>query len=728
MAGTVLLILVLGFALFSGRKALRKSKRQFNQTSETIENLCEGFYRATLDGNLFYANSAFAQLIGFKSGESFLAESDFSSRGNYVEPGRREQFRKLLATEGKVTNFVSQIFRHNSTQKIWISENAWIVRDPATGKPIHYEGSVREISQQIERIAFELRLEKLANNLPGGLFQLLRHADGSFSVPYASTGFCNLLGLEDINGIGDPSGYLHRIHKEDLPDYLRHIRQSALTLEQWSSEFRFIRKKGDTRWLMVTATPEKISNGQIIWHGHVNDVTARKATEKKVKQLAYYDELTGLPNRGAITKRLEKEILVNARKDHHAALLFVDLDNFKTLNDTYGHEMGDRLLRKVAARLQKSCRATDAVGRFGGDEFVVLITDLGKDHDEAIANTRSAASNILSEFSRGFDLGELQHVTSPSIGAVLFGSDRPQASEIIKSADIAMYEAKKNGRNRYVLFDPANLQDVSEQYAIQGQLRSAIENNELFFDFQPQVDADGTITGCEALVRWNHPQRGQLLPNEFVPMAEMCGQITAINKWVVDTAVTTLQRWAKSKVMRDLSLSVNIPSHELRSPEFMANVMEMLREHEIDGTRLTLELTEQGITRNTPEIIRHMNQLKELGIRLSLDDFGTGYSSLSQLNNFPFDQVKIDGVFVSDLENRESSRTLIEAILSMAQALNLDTVAEHVGNEYQTTFLTERGCRKFQGYHFHEPMGELALHEVVKGRTEEEKRQNAIGS
>ncbi|MGI9402098.1 MAG: EAL domain-containing protein [Rhizobiaceae bacterium] len=697
-----------------------------DRTFQTIENLCEGFYRANLDGKLFYSNSAFARMNGFQSGKHFVTELGSDKRGSYVNPERRQEFWQLLNANGRVTEFVSQIYRQNSEEKIWVSENAWIVRD-SCGKPIHYEGSVREITEQMEREAFEKRLEKLANNLPGGLFQLLRYEDGSFSVPYASAGFCSLLGFDSINGLGDPSAYLDRIHKEDLIGYLQGMRQSGVTLEQWSSEFRFHHENGDTRWLMVTATPEKTDDGKIIWHGHMSDISGRKLAEEKVTQLAYFDGLTGLPNRGAIIERLEQEILANSRKHQHAALLFVDLDNFKTLNDTHGHEMGDLLLQQVAERLQNCCRSTDAVGRFGGDEFVILVSDLDGDHDKALSSTKAAAQKILLEFAKGFDLEKLHHITSPSIGAVLFGSDRPQASEIIKSADIAMYEAKKNGRNCYVLFDPANLKNVSRQYAMQEQLRSAIENEELFFEFQPQVDENENICGCEALVRWNHPEKGRLLPDEFVPMAENSGQIGAINKWAISTAITTLQRWSANEFTRNLTLSANIPGHEMCSTEFVSSVIHQLKSGDVDGSHLTLELTEQGMSRNTDEITRHMNELKKIGIRFSLDDFGTGNSSLSQLNNFPFDEVKIDGLFVSDLENRDASRSLIEAILGMAQALNLDTVAEHVGNHSQATFLKTRGCQKFQGYHYYAPMGELALLDVITKQNSQRHLAAAVG-
>lgn len=707
-ANAVLALLVL-FWMLRSRAAHRRAVANERAFSETIENLAEGFYRSSLEGIQLYANRSLVKLNGYSNLEEMLAcVSDIDSEW-YVEAGRRAEFRRILDRDGVVTDFVSEIYRHKTRERIWISENARIVRNPRTGEPLHYEGSVREVTEAIQRARLEERLEKLANNLPGGLFQLRRTLAGNYDVPYFSEGMRSLLDIPLKEYKPAPEEFFPRIHAEDASGYMEALKRSAQQMEVWSHEFRYNHPSRGIVWLHVTATPELLASGEMIWHGHLSDITGRKVQEEQIAQLAHFDSLTGLPNRLMFTDRLEQCAARVKREGGYGAVLFLDLDNFKALNDTKGHETGDELLRKVAQRLRECVRGGDVVSRFGGDEFLLLLPQLAPSMEEAIDEASGAASKILRQFSKGFALDFGRHHCSPSIGVVVFDPESKGASDIIKSADIAMFEAKKRGRNTYVLFDPSSLRDVSERYLLQRELSDAIRRDELTFVFQPQVDAMGRVLGAEALLRWLHRDKGLLPPNEFVPMAEKSGLIMEINDWVLGEAVDTLARWKNEPGMQHMSLAVNVSVQQFRSDSFVPALRERLAAAGIDPRLLKLELTEHIMSRDPGQVAERMEQLREIGIRLSLDDFGTGYSSLSQLNRFPFDEVKIDGAFVSDLERQAGNRTLIEAILGMAKGLNLETVAEHVSSAEQLSFLRDRGCTVFQGFHFHAPMTEERL-------------------
>jgi len=708
----LLAIVLVGLAMRHSR-LIRRALRRRDIYRDVFDNVGEGLYRSTLEGTILKANRSLAHLNGYASADELISAVKDLATEFYVRPDRRREFKKLVERDGRVTDFVSEIYRHRTRERIWVTENARLVRDRISGVPLYYEGSIRDITRLMRHSQLEERLEKLADNLPGGLFQMVRRPDGRFHCPYASTGFATLLGLSRPIAEIDPNDYLGGIHGEDLAGYLAALDQSARDLSFWSCEFRYRRDKSTTIWMLVSATPEKMPDGSIIWHGFVSDVSARKHAEERVHRLAYYDPLTELPNRRLFMQRLEAAIVANRHRGEHGAVLFIDIDNFKTLNDTQGHEMGDLLLRQVALRLRDCVRVTDTVSRFGGDEFVLLLDALDDAKASAIANATGAANKILREFNRGFNLAGVNHSATPSIGVVVFDGASHTTAEIIKCADIAMYEAKKSGRNSYAVFDPASLKSVSEIYSLQRELAVATRRGELFFEFQPQIDAEGRIFGAEALIRWKHPVRGVLAPGEFVPIAEMTGLIMDINGWVLDEAVAILARWREMPQMRDLNLAVNISVQQFRASEFVERLRQRIRSAGIEANRLTLELTEHVMARDPDDVARSMTELKATGLRFSLDDFGTGYSSLSQLNQFPFDEVKIDGAFVSDIEHRARNRTLIEAILGMAHALGLETVAEHVGSPFQVEFLKARGCTRFQGFYFHPPISGEALANLV---------------
>jgi diguanylate cyclase (GGDEF)-like protein/PAS domain S-box-containing protein len=692
---------VVAWRNFSVREKLQK---EIQNSRQTIENLHEGFYRTSLEGKQLSANPALVRLNGYSTEQELLEAVQDIGIEWYVDPNRRDEFKRLLNEKGKVTDFVSQIYRHKTRERIWISENARLVFDPKTHDPMYYEGTVRDITDEVKLSNATERLKKLASNLPGGLFQLVREPDGKFHAPYVSESFLKLMDRGADFRISNPNDYLKFIVPEDLVEYLGKIRKSGDELTVFDHQFRYNKSENRQIWLHITATPEKAPDGAVIWHGHINDITSKKLSQLEVEKLAFVDSLTGLPKRSVMDDRLARTITACNRREEMAAFIFLDLDNFKTLNDNFGHEAGDLLLQKVAVRLQGLVRASDMVSRFGGDEFVILIDNLGSEAASARTKAIQFAKKIISAFHASFDLNGHEHYASPSIGIALIESDQPTAQEITSRADGAMYRAKKNGRNTYVLHDDSELAGNSNIAQYERDLVGAVERGEFELMLQPQINARGKACGAEAFLRWNHPVEGTVMPLDFVPVAERTGLIVEINNWVIDKAISLLGAWKDDPVMCHLGLAVNVGVQQFSTANFAADLEAKLFKSGIDRSLLTIELTEGVMNRGIANVRKRMEEIKKCGVRFSLDDFGTGSSSLSNLNHLPFDEVKIDGSFVTSIEVEAENRSLIEGILGIARALELETVAEHVSSQFQEKYLRDRGCHRFQGYHYYPPL------------------------
>lgn len=489
-------------------------------------------------------------------------------------------------------------------------------------------------------------------------------------------------------------------------------RNSAKDLTIIDITYRYHKTDGEENWLHLTATPERNGDGDTLWHGHMVDISKQKEFEQKIERLAYYDTLTGLPKRSVAQDILMSTLASCNRRDEFASLLFIDLDNFKILNDTKGHEAVDELLKQVAQRLQGLIRTSDMVARYGGDEFVVIIDNLGKDHLDAKDKAASFANKVLNSFRDSFDLGLIDHSCSPSIGVAMIDPSLPSAEELLSQADNAMYQAKKNGRNNYVIFGANNHGKNTTSTNYSDDLVGAIARDEFQLLFQPQLDRDGVIVGAEAFIRWNHPKNGILSPGEFMPTAEKTGAIVDINDWVIDQAITQLGQWQLSETTSKLRLAINIGIQQFSTTDFASRLEAKLFKAGIDRSLLTLELTESVLNRSVDRVRSKMLEIKKCGIRFALDDFGIGSTSLASLSNLPFDQVKIDGFLVSAIKSKSQSRSLIEGILGIAKALNLEVVGEHLGNSYQEKFLHERGCTMAQGFYYYPPMEIKAFNQL----------------
>ncbi|MCW5654014.1 MAG: EAL domain-containing protein [Hydrogenophaga sp.] len=488
---------------------------------------------------------------------------------------------------------------------------------------------------------------------------------------------------------------------------------------QARTELMIRRKNGAMFWVELEVVSVQASAEEVThWVAVGRDITQRKTAEDMIRHLAFYDALTDLPNRQLLLDRLQQVLAASSRSGQHGALMFIDLDNFKILNDTLGHHMGDQLLQKVAQRLTKSVRKTDMVARLGGDEFVIMVDDLSTDPEAAAFKARALADKVLNTLREPFQLtGGHQHHATPSIGVTPFNGQQSDVGELLKQADLAMYQAKSMGRNTVCFFDPDMQASMIANATVSSDLRVALREKQFVVYYQPQVDRVGVITGVEALVRWQHPERGFMRPAEFIPVAEDTGLILPLGQWVLETACEQLAAWADRPQTANLSIAVNVSVRQFRHPDFVDMVMAAIQRTGIRPHRLKLELTESLLADRMEITIEKMGMLKALGVTLSLDDFGVGYSSLSVLKRLPLDQLKIDKGFVADVLTDPNDAAISRAIIALAQSLSLQVVAEGVETQEQRDFLAYQGCDQFQGHLFAKPLPIEALDALLQNPT-----------
>ncbi|MGQ9725093.1 MAG: putative bifunctional diguanylate cyclase/phosphodiesterase [Tepidimonas sp.] len=462
---------------------------------------------------------------------------------------------------------------------------------------------------------------------------------------------------------------------------------------------------GRVAWFSLSGMPVFDADGRFVgYRGVGRDITRRKETEATIQRLAFYDSLTGLFNRHAFVDRLHQAQAASARSGEWAALCFIDLDNFKDINDAYGHAVGDRLLQAVAQRLRDAVRTEDTIGRLGGDEFVGLLEGLHADEEQAAWRAQRVAEKIRAVLESPLTVeGHEVHVT-PSIGIALFRGRGEAIEDIMRRADLAMYHAKSAGRNAVHFFDPTMQAAVVARATLQRDLRHALRDGELRLYGQPVVDASGQVVAQEALLRWQHPLRGLVSPAEFIPVAEQCGLIVPMGQWVLRQACAQLAARARAGgECARWSLAVNLSAAQLRQPDFVESVHAAWREAGVDPRRLKLELTESLLLHDIEDTIAKMQALAEFGIRFALDDFGTGYSSLAYLKRLPLSELKIDRTFVRDVLVDSNDAAIARTIVQLAQSLELAVVAEGVESRAQFEALHAMGCQLFQGYHFGRP-------------------------
>jgi diguanylate cyclase (GGDEF)-like protein/PAS domain S-box-containing protein len=581
-----------------------------------------------------------------------------------------------------------------------------------SGKLLRSVGVVKDITERKSFIDALQNSERLAKQsleeLKRQKFALDKHSivavtDVQGYITYANSKFCEISGysLEDL--IGQDHAILNSGYHPK--GFFKEMYRTVASGNIWHDEVCNRAKDGHLYWVDTTISPFMDDNGKPQSYISIRtDITQRVMAEERSSHLALYDALTELPNRRLLQDRLNQALAASARSGQRGALLFLDLDHFKTLNDTLGHDIGDLLLQQVAERLTSCVREGDTVARLGGDEFVVLLEDLSEDALGAAAHTEAIGEKILATFNQPYQLDVHEYHSTASIGATVFDDHQFGIEELLKQADIAMYAAKKTGRNVLRFFDPKMQQAITSRVDLEHELRKALELQEFQLYYQIQVDSTGHPLGAEALIRWSHPERGIISPFHFIPMAEETGLILPIGQWVLDTACAQLKAWQQDPIAHELILAVNVSAKQFLQADFIDQVKLTVKHYSVDPTLLKLELTESLLVDNLNEIIATMTALGELGIKFSLDDFGTGYSSLQYLKTLPLNQLKIDQSFVRDIATDSSDKAIVLTIITMAHSLGLDVIAEGVETEDQRQFLMDNGCLHYQGYLFSKPV------------------------
>ncbi|NCU67733.1 EAL domain-containing protein [Acidovorax sp. 210-6] len=569
--------------------------------------------------------------------------------------------------------------------------------------------------QVLERLAQAQRLQTLADQLQRSeqrfrdLFN--NSPDPCWIIENGAFTDCNLAAVQALGYARREDILQHpsRLSPEFQPDgrssFDKAEEMMQRALRDGLARFEWEHCRADGRSLPVEVTLARLElQDHAVLYCVWRDITDRKQAEEEAYQLAFFDPLTGLPNRRLLHDRLQQSMAASARSGKYRALLYLDLDHFKNLNDTHGHAMGDRLLIEMAQRLRTCVREGDTVARLGGDEFVLLVQQLDEDLETAVAQAGRIGDKVVAQLSQPCAIGAVQYQGSASVGVSMFLGHALGTDELLKRADLAMYQAKAAGRNTVRFFDPAIQARLNARAALEADLRQAVQRNELVLHYQPQVDTQGRCLGVEALVRWEHPQRGQVQPLDFIPLAEETGLILPIGQWVLCQACSTMAAWEADPRLAGLGMAVNVSARQLHQPDFVHNVRVQLRSHGIDPALLKLEITESMLLDNIEQTVETMQALKALGVRFSLDDFGTGYSSLNYVKRLPLDQIKIDKSFVRDILSDPNDAAICRTVIAMGRSLGLSTLAEGVEQPAQWDFLAQEGCDAAQGYLYARPM------------------------
>jgi diguanylate cyclase (GGDEF)-like protein/PAS domain S-box-containing protein len=567
-----------------------------------------------------------------------------------------------------------------------------------TTRGIEFCAYVRNITDR-KKAEADLRIAAIAFDAGDGIII----TDGQGVTLSANHSFTHITGYRSDEIVGK-SAFTIRSKQND--DGLLREMWNALAIHKfWQGEVWNKRKSCEDypQWIKVTA----VSNDQGEVANYVvsiSDITERKTSEQTINKLAFYDPLTALPNRRLLLDRVQQFMASSNRTGHYGALLLIDLDNFKTLNDTRGHYVGDQMLLQVSSRLSMYVRDSDTIARVGGDEFVVMLGDLDSEVDMAAAQAEGVGRKILASLAEIFDLGGIEHRSSASMGATLFRGTESTYDDLFQQVDLALYQSKDAGRNTLTFFDPAMQKVVLERVALESELRKAIECNELVLHYQAQVTRDGGVSGAEALIRWCHPVHGMVPPIKFIPLAEESGLILPLGDWVLETACHQLVRWSLRPELSMLVLAVNVSAKQFYETDFVSKVLATIKRTGANADQLKLELTESLLVANVEDVIKKMETLKAHGISFSLDDFGTGYSSLSYLKRLPLDQLKIDQSFVRNILIDPNEAAIAKTIVALAHSLGLGVIAEGVETQGQRDFLAASNCHDYQGYYFSRPL------------------------
>ncbi|RHW77783.1 EAL domain-containing protein [Colwellia sp. RSH04] len=675
------------------KKALQQLVESESRFRELFEQTPIAYQSLDVEGRYIDVNEHLCNMLGY-SREEILGTAFGEIWMDEIQDQFPCQF-KAFKKEGHVSTQIT--LEKRDGQLISVILNGRIQRD-SKGNFVKTHCVLVDITER-EKIAQEMHIASIAFESQEGMF--VTDAEGTILRVNQSFTVITGYSIEDV--IGKTPNILSSGRHDNK--FYSSMWESINTTGGWQGEIWNKRKNGQIYPEHLTITAVMNDQNQVTHYvATLTDITANKKAEKEIHLLAFYDPLTRLPNRRLFMDRLAQAMASSARSEQSGAVLFLDLDHFKTLNDTLGHELSDVLLQQVASRLQDTVREHDTVARLGGDEFVVLLEMLNKDVKKATADSFHVANKILSSLNQTYQLEEHEYNSSSSIGVIIFNGHDASPDTLVKHADIAMYQAKNDGRNAICIFDPKMQEEINARSTLERDLRHAIIDQQFQLYYQIQVDNSHRPLGAEALIRWNHPERGLVSPIEFIPLAEETGLILPIGEWVLNTACAQLKVWQQQERMRNFVLSVNVSAKQFHQADFVKNVQSTIEQFGIKPELLKLEITESMLLENLDATIANMLTLKELDVKFSLDDFGTGYSSLQYLKRLPLDQLKIDQSFVRDVVVDENDRTIVRTIIAMADNLSLDIIAEGVETEEQRDILLTEGCFHYQGYLFSKPI------------------------
>jgi len=646
-------------------------------------------------GTVIMANRQVESLLGYRADELLgqAIEILVPQRFRSSHPDRRAMFCASPTSRRMGTARTIQALRKDGVEldvEISLSQ----IR---TGQGSFIASSLRDVTER-NKIQEELRIAATAFDVQEGIVI----TDANEVILRVNQAFIDSSGYSAEELVGQTPRFLKSGHHDAA--FYEEMWKALREYGSWQGEILDRRKNGEVypKWLSIKAV--KALGGEITHYvASHTDITERKAAEDEIRNLAFYDPLTQLPNRRFLKDRLLQAAASHTRGGHGAALMLIDLDHFKTLNDTLGHEIGDMLLQQVSQRLAACVRETDSLARLGGDEFVVLLENLSKLPEEAAIEAKALGEKILARLGRPYRFGDRELHSTPSIGIALFGDLPGGISDLMKQADLAMYQAKSGGRNTIRFFDPTLQAAVQARTALEDDLRQGLKNGQFFLLYQPQVEKH-RIIGAEALIRWRHPQRGLVSPVDFIPLAEEIGVILPLGLWVLETACAQIKAWSQRPETAELSIAVNVSMQQMRQPDFVEQVIAVLDRSGADPGSLKLELTESMMADDIEETIAKMIALKAHGVKFSLDDFGTGYSSLAYLKRLPLSQLKIDRSFVTDVLTDPNDAAIAQTVIALGQTLGMMVIAEGVETEAQRAFLAEAGCVAYQGYLFSRPV------------------------
>ncbi|MGH1463575.1 MAG: EAL domain-containing protein [Neptuniibacter sp.] len=672
---------------------LAELEKERNGYKWLFEHALHGIFQAKLDGAVLTANPAITKICDCSSPEHFCNNIQDISYQLFADSDEYQRFRSQLVKKGKVEGFETRFLQPNG-QTVFVVVNALFKKNDQNEPTI--EAFVQDISER-KRAEHELQIAATAFNSQEGMMI----TDAEHNILRVNKAFTRVTGYRPEDVIGKKPSILRSGRHDET--FYQNIKAHLELEKYWQGEIWNKRKSGEVFPESLIITAVESETGEVTnYVAAFTDITKLKQHEESIHQLAFFDVLTGLPNRRAIQDKLQQSITNAYKTGLLGAVVIIDLDNFKNLNDTQGHSVGDQLLIEVSSRLKRCMEDTDYVARLGGDEFFVLIQPCNNEEKELYQKTKTIVERIRTGLKEVFLLEGCEYHTTSSLGITLF-ADGDQVSEVMKRADMAMYQAKWGGKNTYRFFDPDEQALLYVQAELDLELRKALRLQQLSLFFQAQCEGE-RLVGAEVLLRWHHPEKGVISPAQFIPLAEETGLIVPIGTWVLEQACAQLRIWQQDPQTEALQLAVNVSARQFSQLDFVDIVLKVVEQNQINPKRLKLELTESLVLFDIEETVEKMRRLKAGGICFSLDDFGTGYSSLLHLKRLPLDQLKIDRSFVRDVIDDSDDAEIVQTIIAMAKNLGLDVIAEGVETEAQKEFLQACNCYAIQGYLLGRPL------------------------